>query len=35
VRKGDLKRWCAEAREVQWDYRNLVKRKGKLARLKP
>lgn len=34
VRKADLKRWCAEAREVQWDYKNLVKRKGKLVRLR-
>jgi hypothetical protein len=33
VKKIDLKRWCAEAREVQWDYKNLVKRKGKLVRL--
>lgn len=33
VKKADLKRWCAEAREVQWDYKNLVKRKGKLVRI--
>ncbi len=33
VKKGDLKRWCAKAREIQWDYKNLVKRKGKLVRL--
>lgn len=32
VRK--LKRWLAEARDVQWDYRNLVRRKGRLERLK-
>ena len=32
VRK--LARWLAEAREVQWDYKNLVRRKGKLERLK-
>lgn len=29
-----LRRWLAEAREVQWDYKNIVKRKGKLVRLK-
>ena len=29
-----LKRWLAEARDVQWDYKNLVRRKGKLERLK-
>ena len=29
-----LARWLAEARHVQWDYKNLVKRKGKLERLK-
>ena len=34
VKKGDLKRWLSKAREIQWDYKNLVKRKGKLVRLK-
>lgn len=29
-----LERWLAQARDVQWDYKNLVKRKGKLERLK-
>ena len=29
----DLKRWLAKAREIQWDYKNIVKRKGKLERL--
>ncbi len=29
-----LKRWLKEATKVQWDYKNLVKRKGKLERLK-
>jgi hypothetical protein len=29
-----LRRWLAEAREVQWDYKNLVRRKGRLQRLK-
>jgi hypothetical protein len=29
-----LQRWLAEARDVQWDYKHLVKRKGRLERLK-
>ena len=29
-----LRRWLEKAREIQWDYRNLVKRKGRLERLK-
>lgn len=28
-----LRRWLAEARNVQWDYKNLIKRKGRLERL--
>ena len=34
VNADKLKRWLAEARDVQWDYKNLVRRKGKLERLK-
>jgi hypothetical protein len=30
----DLKRWLKKAIEIQWDYRNIMKRKGKLERLK-
>jgi hypothetical protein len=33
VRKADLKRWCGKGREIQWDYKNLVKRKGRLERV--
>ena len=29
-----LERWLAKARDIQWDYKNVVKRKGKLERLK-
>jgi hypothetical protein len=29
-----LRRWLAESRDTQWDYQNLVRRKGKLERLK-
>lgn len=34
INKGDLKRWLEKSREIQWDYKNLVKRKGILERLK-
>jgi uncharacterized protein YdhG (YjbR/CyaY superfamily) len=34
VKKTVLKRWLKKAREIQWDYKNIVKRKGKLERLK-
>ena len=34
VNEDDLKRWLEKSREIQWDYKNLVKRKGKLERLK-
>ncbi len=30
----DLKRWLRKSREIQWDYKNIVKRKGVLERLK-
>mgnify|MGYP002789568430 FL=1 len=29
-----LTRWLKKARTIQWDYKNIVKRKGKLERLK-
>ncbi len=34
IRKADLRRWLKRAKEIQWDYRNIVKRKGRLERLK-
>jgi uncharacterized protein YdhG (YjbR/CyaY superfamily) len=34
VNKTDLKRWLEKSRDIQWDYKNIVKRKGKLERLK-
>ena len=34
VETGKLGRWLAEARDVQWDYKNLTRRKGRLERLK-
>ena len=30
----DLKRWLTKAKKIQWDYKNIVKRKGKLEPLK-
>lgn len=29
-----LRCWLDEARDIQWDYRNIVKRKGRMERLK-
>lgn len=29
----DVARWCEKARRIQWDYKNIVKNKGKLERL--
>lgn len=34
INQKDLKRWLRNAAEIQWDYKNIVKRKGKLVRLK-
>ncbi len=34
VNLKDIKRWLKKSREIQWDYKNIVKRKGKLVRLK-
>jgi len=30
----DLIRWLKKSKEIQWDYKNIVKRKGQLIRLK-
>jgi hypothetical protein len=30
---GDLKRWLAKAKTIQWDYKHIVKRRGRLLRL--
>jgi hypothetical protein len=34
INTTDLARWLQKARDIQWDYKNLVKRKGVLERLK-
>lgn len=30
----DLERWLKKSQEIQWDYKNIVKRKGVLERIK-
>jgi hypothetical protein len=30
----NLQRWLSKARDIQWDYKNIVRRKGRLQRLK-
>lgn len=32
VDEDDLRRWLEKAREIQWDYQNIVRRKGLLIR---
>jgi hypothetical protein len=34
VNTKDLKRWLKKSKDIQWDYKNLIKRKGVLERLK-
>lgn len=34
INAADLKRWLGKAVKIQWDYKNIVKRKGRLVRLK-
>jgi hypothetical protein len=34
VNTADLKRWLKKSKTIQWDYKNIVKRKGVLERLK-
>lgn len=29
----DIKRWLKKSKEIQWDYKNLIKRKGRLEKL--
>ena len=33
VNLDDLHRWLKKAKEIQWDYKNIVKRRGVLERL--
>lgn len=34
INSKNLKRWLKKSKEIQWDYKNIVKRKGVLERLK-
>ena len=34
VKLGDLRKWLKKSKDIQWDYKNIVKRKGVLERLK-
>lgn len=34
VNRDDLEQWLKKARDIQWDYKNIIKRKGELKRLK-
>jgi len=34
INKTDLRRWLKKAEAIQWDYKNIAKRKGVLERLK-
>ena len=34
INTTDLRRWLEKSRAIQWDYKNIVKRKGQLERLK-
>ena len=33
INEVDLKRWLKKAEKIQWDYKNIVKRKGRLEKL--
>ena len=33
INKKDLRRWLAKSKKIQWDYKNIVKRRGVLERL--
>lgn len=34
IKQSDIKRWIKKSKVIQWDYKNVAKRKGKLVRLK-
>jgi len=34
IKKSVLRRWLKKSQEIQWDYKNIVRRKGRLERLK-
>lgn len=34
INADDLQRWLKKARDIQWDYKNIVKKRGQLHRIK-
>ena len=34
IKRTEIKRWIKKSQSIQWDYKNVAKRKGKLVRLK-
>ncbi len=34
INEKDLRKWLEKSREIQWDYKNIYKNKGRLDRLK-
>lgn len=34
INEKDVRRWIEKSKGIQWDYRNLIKRKGRFERLK-
>ena len=34
INENDLKKWLQKSQEIQWNYKNIVKRKGQILRLK-
>jgi hypothetical protein len=34
IKLTELRRWLSKSKKIQWDYKNLVKRKGKLLRIR-
>lgn len=33
INENDIVRWLEKSKKIQWDYKNLIKRKGQLVRL--
>lgn len=33
INENDIVRWLKKSKKIQWDYKNLIKRKGQLVRL--
>lgn len=34
IKPAAVKRWLRKSKDIQWDYKNIIRRKGKLVRLK-